>query len=219
MNRKVKFAPGEYYHIYNRGVDKRDIFIDKTDYDRFIFLLFHANGLNPVHTQQIKKNNQGFTLNIQGETLIEIGAYCLMPNHFHLLVKEKSDGGISIFMSKLSTAYTMYFNKRYQRSGALFQGVFKSEHADRDEYLKYLFSYIHLNPVKIIDPNWRKNGPRDVEKINIFLIDYRYSSFQDYNGEKRGEATILNKKAFPEYFEDKSFIEEMYFWLNQENSR
>lgn len=114
------------------------------------------------------------------EKLVNIGAYCLMPNHFHILVHEKSEGGISKFMLKLSTAYSMYFNKLNDRSGALFQGPFKAKHADNDEYLKYLFAYIHLNPLKIIDPNWRNYGAIDRSKAESYVKNYPYSSFGDY---------------------------------------
>ena len=89
------------------------------------------------------------------ETLVDIGAYCLMPNHFHLLIRETAEGNISRFMLKLQTGYPMYFNKKYQRTGALFEGKFKAKHITNDNHLKYLFAYLHLNPVKITDPqNW-----------------------------------------------------------------
>ena len=91
-----------------------------------------------------------------------------MPNHFHILVKEKIENGISKFMGKLTTGYSMYFNKRYDRTGSLFQGVFKSVHADSDEYLKYLFAYIHLNPIKLINPEWKENGIKDKNRANAF---------------------------------------------------
>ncbi len=151
MARKIKLAIGEYYHIYNRGVDKRDVFMDEDDYKRFTFLLFICNSDKSIEVRNYIKN--GGETSVRSNTIVDIGAYCLMPNHFHLLIREKTENGISKFIQKVSTAYTMYFNQKMDRSGALFQGVFKSKHIDSDEYLKYMFSYIHLNPIKIIQPD------------------------------------------------------------------
>src|SRR3989344_3214113 len=145
--RKVPFAPGEYYHIYNRGNSKQTIFHDKADYDRFLKLLFLSNGEENFKVQFIGKNIYEFN---RGKELVHVGAYCLMPNHFHLLLTQAQDGGISKFIQKLSTGYSMYYNKKYERSGTLFEGKFKSQHAGEDNYMKYLFSYIHLNPIKLI---------------------------------------------------------------------
>jgi len=123
-----------------------------------------------------------------------------MPNHFHILVKEKVAGGTSLFMQKLSTAYTMYFNVKNERTGALFAGCFKATHASHDEYLKYLISYIHLNPIKIIDPAWKDTGIKNPMEAKNFLERYRYSSYSEYTKILRPESAILNISAFPEYF-------------------
>jgi putative transposase len=130
-----------------------------------------------------------------------------MPNHFHLLIREKSDGGITKFMSKLLTAYSMYFNAKNGRTGCLFEGRFKASHADTDEYLKYLFSYIHLNPIKIIDPEWKESGITNRLESKQYLFDYTHSSYQDYLLIKRKESSILNKGAFPQYFSSLSEFE------------
>src|SRR3989344_7070503 len=135
MGFREKFVPGERYHIYNRGTEKRKIFLGSRDYDRFLTLLYMSNGTEAVRIDNLVRNEQGSTLlkkTLQvdrGETLVDIAAYCLMPNHFHLLLREKEEGGVSRFMQKMTTAYTMYFNKRYDRTGALLQGKFKSQHA------------------------------------------------------------------------------------------
>lgn len=216
MTRKINsFAEGEYYHIYNRGIEKRDIFLDQSDFNRFIVLLRIANSKEPVHIQKTRKKGQGLTLTNDKEKILEIGSYCLMSNHFHLLIKENTEGGISKFMSKIMTAYTMYFNKRYERSGALFQGTFKAEHANSDEYLKYLFSYIHLNPVKLINPDWKEKGVENKNEVISFLKDYKYSSYLDYIGVNREENKIINKEVFPEYFlSTNDFEREIFDWLN-----
>lgn len=104
-------------------------------------------------------------------------------------------------MKKLLTAYSMYFNLKYKRTGVLFQGRFKATHASNDEYLKYLFSYIHLNPIKLIDPKWKENGITNHTKAEKYLEVYQYSSHLDYIGKNRDEGLILNKNAFPGYFD------------------
>ncbi|KKT74245.1 MAG: hypothetical protein UW71_C0030G0006 [Parcubacteria group bacterium GW2011_GWB1_44_7] len=206
------FALDEYYHLYNRGVDKRIVFENDSDYKRFVLLLYLCNGTSPVRFNSLS-NWKGVTspelVKVvfdydRGKPLLALGAYCLMPNHFHILAREISENGISVFMQKVGTAYTMYFNGCRERTGALFQGVFKSEHANNDEYLKYLFSYIHLNPVKIIEPNWKKEGIADEQKIKQHLTSYPYSSYMDYLGVKREFSKILDRKKFPEYFPSKS---------------
>lgn len=205
MQRKNTFAIGEYYHIYNRGTDKRVIFQDEHDYNRFVALLCIANSTDSVDISKHFSEGRSFAELLgtpRNETLVDIGAYCLMTNHFHLLLYEKKEGGISLFMKKLATAYSMYFNKKNERSGALFEGRFKERHADTDEYLKYLFSYIHLNPVKIIDPKWKEEGIADRVAAKKYLKEYSYSSYLDYVSKRRNETVILNKEAFPDYFSE-----------------
>ena len=113
----------------------------------------------------------------------------------------------------------MYFNKKYQRSGKLFEGPFKAKHVDEDSYLQYLYAYIHLNPVKTIDPtNWEKKIIANPEQAYGFLCRYPHSSFVDYQGGQRQERVILNPTAFPEYFVDKrEFSEYINDWINYED--
>lgn len=213
MERKLNFSIGEYYHAYNRGNNKSLIFLDDKDRQRFQKLLYLCNSKKPV----VFKTIQGLPLDKidRVDTLVDIGAYCMMPNHFHLLLKEKIEKGISLFISKLLTAYSMYFNKKYARTGTLYEGPFLATHLNEDRYLKYIFSYIHLNPVKLIDPLWKENGITDMQKSKIYLTEYKYSSYADYMGIEREEKCILNTSVFPEYFLDfrefEIYIDE---WLN-----
>jgi len=219
MSRKTPFSLGENYHIYNRGNDKRVTFQNKTDYDRFIALLYLCNSVKNIRLSDYPKVKLEKLLDIKrGETIVDIGAYCLMPNHFHLLIHEKTENGISKFMQKLLTAYTMYFNKKNERTGSLFGGLFKATHANEDNYLKYLFSYIHLNPVKLIEPRWKEKGISDKKKANSFLNLYDYSSFLDFTGKQRKESVILDKRYFPEYFKNfKEFADFIENWLSFTN--
>jgi putative transposase len=218
MNRRIAFAEGEFYHVFNRGTDKRVIFLDRFDYDRFSKLLFFCNGTQPVQMAKLlRKLGQGETLTtyepLRGEPLVDIGAYCLMDNHFHLLVRQRAKDGLSLFLRKVGTAYSMYFNIKNSRTGGLFEGAFQARHATSDEYLKYLFSYIHLNPVKIIDPEWKENGLKDLEHARSFVEEYPFSSYKDYLDPSRANP-VLNKQAFPEYFLEHGMREEVEGWLN-----
>ena len=154
--RKTAFANGEFYHIYNRGVDKCDVFVDDADYKRFLLSMNLLNdvenglmqryrdlkrdGLPKVQPSDIRRLDLG-----KHDKLVEIICYCLNPNHYHMIVKQKENKGIEKFMQKLGTSYTMYFNKKYKRSGSLFQGKFKSIHIDSNEYLLHLSAYINQN--------------------------------------------------------------------------
>ena len=213
--RKINFAIGEFYHIYNRGNSKQIIFKDKEDYFRFITLLFTCNSANNFNLFAVNRSKESAYLFERGEQIVSIGAYVLMSNHFHLLIKEKEEGGISKFMQKLSTAYAMYYNKKYERTGGLFEGKFKSRYLDTDRYLKYIFSYIHLNPIKLVQKDWKEKGIKSKLQALVYLNSYQYSSYLDYAGLSRVQNNILNKKDFPNYFgSPDDFKEEIFEWLN-----
>lgn len=217
--RKVNFAKGEYYHIYNRGNGKQKIFHDKEDYLRIINLLYTCNSTTNFKTYLLNRSkDKNPYLFERGEQLVSIGAYAVMPNHFHLLITENNKGGVSRFMQKLTTAYVMYYNQKYERTGSLFEGKFKSEHASNDKYLKYLFSYIHLNSIKLLQKDWKERGIKNKKLALEYLSGYRYSSFVDYTGEVRDQGMILNIENFPNYFPSKkNFIKEIIEWLSYNN--
>ena len=113
----------------------------------------------------------------------------------------------------------MYFNKKHGRTGTLFEGPFKSVHIENDEQAKYLFSYIHLNPIKLIDPKWKENGIKNIKKSLKFWDNYKWRSFADFKGIERPENKILDIEGFPKYFRDKkAFEEEIFEWINFNNS-
>ncbi len=212
--RKVELVSYEYYHVYNRGNSKQKIFLDKKDYLRFIGLLYACNQKDSLKIGNLNKGQTLFDIE-RKESLVSIGAYCLMPNHFHLLITQSGDDNISNFMQKLSTAYCMYFNKKYKRAGSLFEGKFKAQHLNTDRYLKYLLSYIHLNPVKLTQKDWKEKGVKNEKEAVEYLHKYPYSSFLDYINTTRIEGKILDKKPFPRYFRDtKSFLSEIFEWLS-----
>ena len=201
MNRKISFAVGEFYHIYNRGNDKKIIFRDEKDRIRFTHLLFLCNNIQPVVYKTILSRD--IFNSPRKQLLVDIGAYCLMPNHFHILIYERAQNGISIFMKKISTAYSMYFNLKNKRTGKLFEGVFKAQHVNDDQYLRYLYAYIHLNPIKLVEPKWEGQHIKNINQAKAFLKKFSHSSFLDYTGYARKAGSILSKNAFPEYFSEK----------------
>lgn len=189
--RKTIFANNEYYHIYNRGVDKRKVFLDRNDYIRFIHNLYEFNDQKRApEFVRIANHNiggvGGSTSHIEKprEKLVEVICFCQMPNHFHLILKQLIEDGVSRFMHKLGTGYTMAFNIKHKRSGSLFQGRFKSVHIENETYLTHLSRYTHLNPTELIEPGWKEVGIKNWEEINESLENYRWSSYPDYIGRK-----------------------------------
>ena len=224
MLRKDPFITGEYYHLYNRGIDKRTIFKTKGDYERFMVLMYLANSnesfrLDDILGKDSKIFEEILTLE-RGEPLVSIGAWSLMTNHFHLLVRQEVDGGITKFMRKIGTGYSMFFNIKYERTGALFGGPFKSKLVGVDDnYMRQLFGYINLNCLEIGFPGWEEKINKPSEEMKKFLETYRYSSYLDYLDTKnnRSEKNIISVGKFPEYFqtlkEFRDFIENYFVEL------
>ena len=154
------------YHVYNRGVDKRTIFEDTQDYK--LFLSYLKRYLTEPTSEVGPHWKKGLHMQI------ELLAYCLMGNHFHLLVKQNSKTALTTFMRCLSNSYTKYFNQKYDRVGPLLQGKFKAILVDKDNYLLHLTRYIHLNPVSHKDQITSSDLAR--------LEQYNYSSYADYIG-------------------------------------
>jgi REP element-mobilizing transposase RayT len=141
------YAPDSYYHVYNRGVGKQTIFHDEQDYTVFLGLLKRHLDAEPHQDRQGRQYDHLYDD-------VELLAYCLMPNHFHLLLYLKEPGAITRLLRGMSTAYTMYYNKRYTRVGGLFQGTYKASRITTDDYLTHISRYIHLNPAKPLDYRW-----------------------------------------------------------------
>ncbi len=157
MAKRIPKINGEFYHVYNRGVDKRSIFEDQTDVLRFLTGLAAFNNVSPVQclsNELSRPNYRGPTPIIsrrehrQGkdnEKLVSVIAYHVLENHFHILLRQDTDGGLAEYMKRVGGGYTGYFNEKHERSGSLFQGKYKYVHVETDEYLRYLFAYINFN--------------------------------------------------------------------------
>ena len=202
MSNRAQLVNGEWYHLILRSVGDTTIFVDEEDRYRGIFSIYEFNNSNAVNIwvrRQQRKAEKAIELLLgptsqslelpqdKRDKLLEIGAFCFMPNHIHLLARQIQDNGISRFMQKAGTGYAAYFNKKYHRKGHLFNR-FKAVYIKDDIQLKNVFVYIHANPLSLIEPGWKENGIVNQKKAIEFLeTQYRWSSFFDY----------LYKKNFP----------------------
>lgn len=212
---KPQFEEDEIYHIYNRGVEKRKVFLSDHDYLRFVNNLFEFNDQNPVLNNSYY--SQFKSIEVQPrylkpkKSLVEVLVFTLMPNHFHLLLKQKTKNGIIKFMQKLGTGYSMYFNKKYNRVGSLFQGRFKAVLVSKDSHFIHLPFYIHSNPLDLSKPN-RVSIPISPIK---FLESYKWSSFQDYTG-KNNFPMITSRETILEFFGgEKEYKKATIEWLEE----
>ena len=136
--------------------------------------------------------------------LVDIVAWCLMPNHYHLLVKQLVDGGISKFINKLANSFTKYFNIKNDRSGYLFQGEFQAKHVDKDEYFNHVSCYVHVNHLELSEPDWKDKGVKDLKIARGFLVDYPWSSLRDYLGKKPSMfLPVINRDIIIDFFDGK----------------
>ncbi len=200
--RKVEFANGEIYHTILRGIDGNVIFKDLNDHYRGIFSIYEFNNSNPVsiknRREQRKKEkiaeisrrraSGGFEEMADArDKLVDVLAFCFMPNHIHLLLKQAKENGIHEFMVKLGSGYGRYLNQKNQRRGYVFQNRFQSVHIKDDNQLRIAVNYIHANPISIIEPNFKEQGIKNhsaEEVFNFLKMDYKWSSFPDYIGIK-----------------------------------
>lgn len=163
--RIIPFVNGEFYHLYTRGVEKQQTFSDRRDYSHFVDALFYYHIQNPKPRFSTHRRSKLFPIDTS-KKIAEIICYCLMPNHFHLLIKQLQDGGISELMRKLLLSTTKYRNSKYNRQGSVFQVPFKAVHIESEEQLLHVSRYIHLNPL--------------VSLLTKDLKSYPWSSYLDY---------------------------------------
>lgn len=216
-------AEGENYHVYNRGAHKRAIFTCPDDYDRFQILLYLLNTKLPVVMRDVLVDYKGRSLadifleEPSDRSLVDILGYVLMPNHFHLVLRQKTPDGISRFMKKLCTAYSMYFNAKHEHSGVVFQGRYKAIHIDNESYFRYLFAYVHLNPYELMQSDWKDVGVKNHALARSFLSNYRHSSFRDYVGDARPESVILAQENAPDFLRQQNDVEDLLEWESKES--
>lgn len=178
---------GEYYHVFNRGAHKTSVFKEKNDYVRFLFdMLYGQSALSIINKTRFTKafsDEFGFqqtelAVEVLQKRTVELVAFCIMPNHFHLIVKEKERGGMALYLQRISEGYTKYFNAKYRSSGHVFQGRYRSVHVKDDRQLTYLSAYIHRNP-------------RELRAWKNKEFEYPWSSLQDYTKANRWGGLIV----------------------------
>ena len=201
----------EWYHCYNRGVDKRRVFESKSDYERFIALLYVSNGdKTEAISDRYRRDLQSILAGNpaeRGKPLVEIAAFSLMPTHVHFVLQQLQDGGIARFMQKVFTGYTMHFNARRERTGTLFAGTYKAKHIKDDRYLKQVIPYVIFNPAELFEPKW-KQGKCDVEKMRTQLLEYPYSSAKEFFS-KDTTAQKITAAGIREYYDRMPELTEM----------
>ncbi len=182
----------------NRGVDKRSIFLDDQDRFRFIHDLYEFNNQDWVSTTFRDFNRMNdiasrTTKHDSRKLLVDVHMFCLMSNHYHLLLSPRVENGVSRFMKKLNMGYAKYFNQKYQRRGALFEGRYKAVLVKKEKHFIHLPFYIHLNPLDLITPEWRQGRISNLDKAVKFLENYRWSSFLDYCGKDNFPSITMRK--------------------------
>jgi len=206
MPRKARhFINNGIYHIILRRVGNEQLFNDVDDYYRVIFYLYECNNTKPVIIRQRRRARNQFKkaiklldkINISEffensdrrenrDLLVEVLAFCLMPTHIHLLVRQLKDGGISKFIQKIGAGYPAYFKNKYKikLKGYFFQDRFSAVPVETEGQLRVVFTYIHTNPVALVEPQWKEKGIKNFQEIIKFLENYKWSSYQDYLGKK-----------------------------------
>jgi len=197
----------DFYHVFNRGVEKRKTFLSSGDYLRFIHDLYVFNDERSA-PNYITKERQRESLHSR-KLLVYIHAFCLMPNHYHLLISPAIENGIPLFIKKLAMGYAKYFNEKYSRSGSLWQGKYKKKLIEKDAHYLYIPYYIHLNPLDLSMPGWRNgkiiNTQRAIEKLR----DYRWSSHLDYSGIKNFPSILYKNEISELLGPQKNYLKEI----------
>jgi len=193
----------DLYHVLNRGVDKRNIFLDEKDYIRFIHNMYEFNNLDNINPNHRLNNSNHLYNSKRRETLIKIHGWCLMKNHYHLLLSENNDGGLTKFIRRINIGYAKYFNEKYNRVGTFFQGRTKKVLISSDRHFLYILHYIHLNPLDYIQQSkyWREQKIKDFQNALSHLEKYKWSSYRDYIG-TRNFPSILFTDLFDDVFQN-----------------
>lgn len=198
MNKRPQLINNEIYHISSRAVGDTVIFKDQNDLYRGVYSIYEFNDKNPVEIWEKRrlrmnfKKRQAYFEKVGRPTsqfldsrdrFVDVFAFSLMPNHFHLILKQAKDNGVSEFMKKVNGGYAKFFNEKYHRKGHLFN-KFYPVHIKDDDQLKNAFTYVHTNRISLIEPKWKENGIKDVEKVKKYLENDKWHSYPDYLGKK-----------------------------------
>jgi putative transposase len=212
----------EIYHVLSRGVDKRKIFMDDRDRFRFIHDLYEFNDEAPAdHFRYYSPQSADVGRpQIGGKArklLVNILAFCLMPNHYHLMLVPLIENGVSLFMKKLNGGYVRYFNLKHERTGTLFERKYKSILVENEAHFTHLPYYIHLNVLDLVAPEWRERKLRNPKKALEFLNNYRWSSHLDYAGQKNFPSVTQRDFLLEVFNGEKGYTKSIENWLRELN--
>ncbi len=216
--RKENFANGEIYHIVLRRIGDKLLFRNTDDYYRGVFSIYEFNNSKPIEIYlrrrariaEKKKERSGIPHTDERKKLVEVLAFTLMPNHIHLLLRQLKDGGVTNFVRKIGSGYPLYFKKKHKQSnkGYFFQGKFASIHIKSESQLIAVFTYIHTNPISLIESGWKEGKIKNLQKAIKFLENYKWSSYQDYLG-KKNFPSVTDRDSILETIRGKEKIREL----------
>lgn len=204
------------FHVINRGVERRKIFLTQADYLRFVHNLQDFNNKEVAYLSYPKRRRRSEVSppTTEVDKIVDVLCWSILDNHFHNMIKERCRHGASRFAQKITGGYTMYFNPRHQRSGTLFQGRSKVIPVGSEAHFLHLPFYVLANPLDRFQPKWREQGLKDINRAIEFLTTHRWSAFPDLVG-KENFPDVINRKLFFELFDlnEKRFINEFKEWL------
>lgn len=203
----------EFWHVMNRGVDKRSIAQSDKDRLRFVRDLQIFNDTERVENSNYVTKSATERIGTEREPLVIIHAWCLMGNHYHLLLSDVEENGVSMFLRKLNGGYSRYFNKKHNRAGALFQGKTKRVLIENDRQFLYILPYIHLNPLDFMKDggSWRSQCLTNPKAALKWVTDYRWSSYRNYAGEAEFAEILMGSELFTDR---KAHVKELKQFLN-----
>lgn len=209
--RKDIIASGEYYHVYSRGTDRRLTYYDDSDRERFVrgMIAFNDAGRTRVELSRFKCYPSP-----SANPLVDVLSYTLMPNHHHLLLRQNVDNGAALFMQRLGAGYACYFNRRYGRTGCLWESEYKAVRIENDAQMLHISRYIHLNPLKLYYPNWKAEGVPSWEDANRRLKLYKWSSYPHFLG-LINDAAINNSYVLTLFKGPQDYEKFMQEWVMQ----
>src|SRR3989344_508075 len=207
----------EFYHSYNRGVEKRKVFLENVDYFRAVHDIYEFNDKKAV--VNIQRRCEGCStplISLVRDKLVSLGVWGLIPNHYHFFSYPLVDNGLPLFHKKFGGGFTNFFNTKYKRSGALFQGRYKKVLVADDRQALQLICYIHANPLDLWKPNWKENGLTSSEIQNALKFlekDYRWSSHMDWWGIKNFPS-LIDRNFMSRFFDSSEEYQKFFIdWL------
>ncbi len=221
------FSNEQSYHIVLRALDDNLLFKDRDDWYRGVFSIYEFNNSAPVDINWRRRQRALFKKRLNSrrsasleeedkrKKLVLVEAFCLMPNHVHLLLRQIQPNGISRFMQKFGGGFAKYFNIKYQRKGHVFQGRFLDVPITDTGHLQVILTYIHTNPIALIEPKWKELGIRDYQRAGKFIEEYKWSSHQDYLDQQNFPSVTDRKDALEEIGGVENYVSSINAWISE----